>query len=260
LSQSRACLVIVTYHYSRGDKHRGCAGFGYDTDAARSSALELKRQFIRVFGNGTAFYSILAGIETDLDSLILHGDDDAAKPLDLATVIDTSSDHLESILYNLYPKMPAQILADFIPLVTGNIARIKRIRSSNRPITELLHGESVLAVGRGFDWLHEPNKAIIVGPFDPELRIPIAIGAKLLLSNLNDGRIPKEYGVVLMSSASYRDRAGYDRPAAREKAIWLNQFALRVIKEEATELLPHLHQLTAITDAETQELEVLHRI
>jgi hypothetical protein len=25
--------------------------------------------------------------------------------------------------------------------------------------------EQVLAVGRGFDWLHIPNKALIVGPY-----------------------------------------------------------------------------------------------
>ena len=27
------------------------------------------------------------------------------------------------------------------------------------------HQEQVLAVGRGFDWLHIPNKALIVGPY-----------------------------------------------------------------------------------------------
>ena len=260
LSQSRSCLVMVSYHYSRGDKHRGCAGFNYDTDAARASALELQRQFIRVFGNGTAFYTILVGIETDLDALVLHGDDAAAESLDLATISDGSTDHLESILRKLYPQMPSQILEDFIPIVAGNLDHIKEIRATNRPVADILHGESVLALGRGFDWLHEPNKAIIVGPFDPELRIPISIGAKLLLSNLNEGRIPKEHGVVLMTSAPYRERAGYDRPAAREKALWLNQFALRIIKEEATELLPYLHQLTAIMDSETRELDVLHRV
>ena len=71
--------------------------------------------------------------------------------------------------------------------------------------------EQILAVGRGFDWLHIPNKALIVGPYRFASRFrhtgflssfrltapsynlgdPIATAGSLLLSNLRDGRIPK---------------------------------------------------------------------
>ena len=34
------------------------------------------------------------------------------------------------------------------------------------PCVQLEHNEVVIAVGRGFDWLHLPNKALIIGPFD----------------------------------------------------------------------------------------------
>ena len=32
--QGRHSLALITYHYSKGDPRRGCAGFNYDTDAA----------------------------------------------------------------------------------------------------------------------------------------------------------------------------------------------------------------------------------
>jgi len=259
MSRERSCLVTATYHFSRGDTHRGCAGFNYDTDAARASALELKNQFVRVFGNGNAVYSIMLGIETDLDALILHGDDEKREPVDLATVTDNSFDNLRRLLRDLYPAMPEHILRDFIPLLAGNIEHIKEVKAANRAVADTLHREWVLALGRGFDWLHEHNTAIIVGPFDPELHIPVATAARLLLGNLNEGRVPKEEGVVLMASAPYRELAGYDRPAAEEKARWLTQFALRVIQEETPELLPYLKQLTATMDMNTRELNVLER-
>ena len=259
IGRERSCLVIATYHFSRGDKHRGCAGFNYDTDAARASALALRNQFQRVFGNGNAVYPIMVGIETDLDALILHGDDESRAPVDLAAVTDASEGNLQNILRDLYPAMPAQIMRDFIPLVSGNIENIRETKATNRPAADTLHKEWVLAVGRGFDWLHEANTAIIVGPFDPELRLPIATAARLLLSNLNEGRIPKEDGVVLMSSAPYRELAGYDRPGAEEKAKWVAQFALKVITEETPELLLYLKRLTATMDINTRELNVLER-
>jgi hypothetical protein len=92
--------------------------------------------------------------------------------------------------------------------------------SPQAPPLQLLHAwslsmmrallqEQVLAVGRGFDWLHLPNKALIVGPYrfvdfkhcckafrmtrfiSYNLGDPIATAGSLLLSNLKDGRIPK---------------------------------------------------------------------
>ncbi len=258
MSKDRTCLNFVTYHFSRGDAHRGCAGHEYDTKAAYASSLELKKQYVRVFGQGV-FYTILVGMETDLDALVLHGEHEGVEPLDLSTMIETSPDHLESLIRALYPNMPAGTMAGFMQLVLGNVEHIRETRVSNRVVADIVHQEKALCLGRGFDWLHVPNKAIIVGPFDPELRAPIATAAKLLLSNLEEGRIPEEGGVALISSAPYREHAGYDRPAACEKAEWLASFGKRVIEQDVPKLLPYLSELTTVVDEGTRQLEVLHR-
>ncbi len=258
LRKGRACLVIATYHFARGDDHRGCAGFNKDTAAARAFASGLKRQHVDVFGQGAAFYSILIGIETDLDALVLHGDREE-DVVDLSTVTATSTEDLEAMLRKLYPGMSNDMIRDFLPLVAGNIEHIAEVRAAHRPVANVVHREWVLAFGRGFDWFHEPNTAIIVGPFDPDLRSPIATAAGILLRNLEEKRASLERGVVLVSSAPFHERAGYDRAAACEKARWQDEYALQVITEEVPGLLPHLHRLVSVMDADTRALEVLER-
>src|SRR5665213_3091671 len=190
LREERSVLTIATYHYSRGDKHRGCAGFEKDTDAARAFASDLKDQHVGVFGQGKSFYTILLGIETDLDALVLHGEDESVV-VDLATVTDSSYQNIQALLGSLYPSMSKEMLEGFLPFVQGNVEHIKEVRAANRPLVDIVHREWVLAFGRGFDWFHEPNTAIIVGTFDPELRAPLATAAHLLLENLQLGRIPE---------------------------------------------------------------------
>ena len=102
------------------------------------------------------------GIETDSDALVLHGVN--AQVLDLATVDKTLTDEaLRVQLQQLYPDMQWQMLNDLLPLLRGNLEHIAQIRAANRPIAEAEHKEQILAIGRGFDWLHLPNKALIIG-------------------------------------------------------------------------------------------------
>jgi hypothetical protein len=76
VSTGRRALMLITYHFSRGDPRRGCAGFGFDTAAAVEHACAIKRQVEHVFGTGHATaYPIVCGFETDEDVLILHGSD-----------------------------------------------------------------------------------------------------------------------------------------------------------------------------------------
>ena len=85
VSAGRRALILITYHFSRGDARRGCAGFGFDTQAAIAHVLEVKAQVEYTFGaaHGTV-YPIVCGFETDEDALILHGADglrlDASEP------------------------------------------------------------------------------------------------------------------------------------------------------------------------------------
>lgn len=256
ISRGRHCLVFVTYHFARGDSHRGCKGFNYDTDAAKKAAFDLKDQFDSVYGKG-AVIPIVCGIETDLDALILHGED--GQVVDLASFKEIAAFDIEEMLRNLYPTMPMRVLMDLKPLVNGNIKYINEVRASNRPIEDYEHRESILAVGRGFDWLYTRNIAFTVGTTDPNFPIAIEIAAKLLQDNIDSKRVDPN-GIVLLTSAVYRDEGGPEYHLAREKALFLSKFSQNIIKDKVPELVPHLQILTGFTDLDTRKFEVIERL
>ena len=254
IRRGRYCVVFVTYHYARGNVHRGCRGFNYDAEAAKVTAVELRDQFVRVYGRG-AVVPLVCGIETDLEALILHAEDDRA--VDLSEVTDSSPSAVEGMLNSLYSSLPERIILDLVPLVAGNITHIAEVRASNRPIAETEHKEWVLGIGRGFDWLHAINTAFIVGPYDPNLSDAIETAARLLKSNIDDGRIDPN-GIVLMTSAVYRD-PGPNYGLAKEKALFLSKFALDIIEDKVPDLVPHLQILTGFTNLNTRKFEVVER-
>ena len=255
IGRGRHCIVFVTYHYSRGDVHRGCRGFNYDKVAARDTAVALKTQFDRIYGGG-AVVPIVCGIETDLDALILHGEDGSV--VDLSEAKLSSQEETEILMRSLYPTMSERVILDLLPLIIGNIKHISQVRSSNRLIEELEHNEWVLGVGRGFDWLHAINTAFIVGPFDPHLSFAIETAAKLLESNIEETRIDPN-GIVLLTSAAFRDSAGPEHNLAKEKAMFLSKFSLDIIKRRVPKLMPHLQVLTGCINLNTRKLEVIER-
>ena len=131
--------MLITYHYSKGDTHRGCAGFGYDTDAARSHTYEIKRQMEAVFGSGhNTVYPLVCGFETDEDALVLHGI--GGEVLDLSTISPTTQGALPAELARLYPDMPDQTLQDLLPRVQGNVSHIVSMKQRNRQL-EIEHTE-----------------------------------------------------------------------------------------------------------------------
>ncbi len=255
ISRGRHCLVFVTYHFARGDEHRGCRGFNYDTKEAIATATKLKDQFDVVYGK-QAVIPIVCGIETDLDALILHGSN--GKIIDLAEINDASNAAIEVMLNDLYPDMPERVVMDMVPLVAGNIRHISEIKKISRPLAEAEHREWVLGVGRGFDWLHAINTAFIVGPFDPNLAGAIETAARLLSGNIDEGRVDKDR-IVLLTSAAYRDVAGSEHKMAIEKAKYLSKFSLDIIKDKVPDLVPHLQILTGCVDLNTRKFELIER-
>jgi len=244
------CIVLSTYHYSKSDSHLGCKGFGYNTELAISETKKLKEQFERVFGKQhSVVYPILIGIETDEDTLILHGNNDK---LDLSTVLDIELEELKNKVQSLFPDMKGRLISDFLPLLVGNIKHIKEVREQKRPVDDINHRESILAVGRGFDWLHLHNKALIVGPFSYNLKDPIGKAAGILLDNLKQGRIEEEDGIVLMTSAVYNDASSIEHYLAKEKAVSLAKFSLDTIKEQVPELIPYITIMTGTVDMNTR--------
>ncbi|MDH5552148.1 MAG: carboxysome shell carbonic anhydrase [Nitrosomonas sp.] len=255
IKRGRHCVIFVTYHYSRGDLHRGCRGFNYDKAAACDTAVTLKAQFDRIYGGG-GVVPIVCGIETDLEALVLHGND--GQVVDLAEVNLTSQQEIETLLRALYPVMHERVTFDLLPLIQGNIKYISMVRKSDKPIEELEHNEWVLGVGRGFDWLHAINTAFIVGPFDPHLSFAIETAAKLLEGNIEMARIDPN-GIVLLTSSAFRDSAGPEHNLAKEKAVFLRKFSLDIIKQRAPKLVPYLQILTGCTNMNTRKFEVIER-
>ncbi len=251
ISRARDCIVLVTYHYSKSDTHLGCKGFGYDTEGAKKFTANLKIQFERVFGqNHSVVYPIQVGIETDDDALIFHGKNGSL--LNLAEENEADEEILRIKLQKLFPDMQRVMIEDLLPLVLGNIRHIAEVRTMRRPVEDIDHKEQILGIGRGFDWLHLHNKALIVGPFSYNLQDPIAKAAGILLENIKKGQVPKEDGVVLMASAVYRDEVGIERQLANEKAISLATLGYQTVKEQVPELLPHLHMLVGTVDLNTR--------
>jgi len=254
--RGRDGLVLATYHFSRGNEHRGCAGFNYDTHAAESASRALRDQFNEVFQHHTVF-AIQIGIETDEDAILFHGTNGGV--LDLSRVEKNDNEEILAAIQNLYPDIPLRVVKDLIPIVSGNIEHIRKIRDSKRPIQEAEHRESIIGVGRGFDWLHEPNIALLIGPYDPKFEQAITTAAKVVFANIEAGRIDPKNGVVLLTAAPYREPSGPDQEIARVKAQEQQKQAREVIEQTVPELLPHLQYLTVTVDMGTRAFNFIQR-
>ncbi|MBI5938259.1 MAG: hypothetical protein HY850_10470 [Betaproteobacteria bacterium] len=251
VSAGRRSLVVITYHFSKGSEHRGCAGFNYCTDAARAHTFEIKAQVEQLFGTGHGtVYPLVCGFETDEDAIILHGAN--GEVLNMAEMGDADREGLMPRLARLFPDMPAQVRADLLPLLLGNLDHIAEVRKMTRTL-DIEHREWMICIGRGFDWLHMPNLALIIGPYSPDLADPIRKAAGIIQSNMQAGRIPDD-GFLLLASAPY-DEIGVDRARAMLKARFMCEFAAEVIGKDYSALAEKMHARTAILSWATRTLE-----
>jgi hypothetical protein len=250
----RRVLVVITYHYSKGSEHRGCAGFNYCTEAARAHTFEIKAQVEALFGeaHGTV-YPLVCGFETDEDAIILHGS--TGELLNMAELMAlgvAGREGLPTQLSRLFPDMPTQVRADLLPLLLGNLDHIAETRQAARPL-EVEHREWMICVGRGFDWLHIPNLALIIGPYSPDLADPIRKAAGIIQANMQAGRIPED-GFLLLASAPY-DEVGVDRARAVLKAQFMGRFAAEVIEAAYPALAAKMVCRTCVLKWGTRALE-----
>jgi hypothetical protein len=245
-------LALITYHFSKGDPHRGCAGFGYRTDEAIAHTWAIKAQVEHTFGraHGTV-YPIVCGFETDEDALILHGTH--GDTLDLATLPEGERDALGPRLAELFPDMPEQVREDLLPLLRGNLSQIDALRRAPPRTLDIQHREWMICLGRGFDFLHTPNVALIIGPYSPDLADPIRKAAGILESNMREGRIPDD-GLLLLASAPYEEH-GVDRARAELKSRFMAEFARTVIVREFEGLAKKMAVRTCVLDWRSRELE-----
>lgn len=255
VSNGHDCIILATYHFSKGDLKRGCRGFNYDVSAARAHTVKLTQQIERMFGSKrSVVYPVQVGIETDEDVLIFHGSN--GKILDVSTIVDPSPDALRDRLATVFPDMKPQMINDLLPLVIGNTRHVAETLCEGRQILDAEHRERILGIGRGFDWLHILNFGLLVGPFDPNLDRSIGTAAGLLKGNIDAGRVPDD-GLILLASAPYRHEAGFDAPRAKEKAQFLSRFALEAIAENVPTLRERIRPITGILNVNTRELQLV---
>lgn len=257
--KGRRAVVLVTYHFSRSsNEHLGCKGWGYDKEGAMEAAGKLVEQIQHVYGaRQNDVRAIVVGIETDEDVLVFHGENGLV--LDLGMLAAGDEESLWLRFRELYPSMAPTVLRDVFHLVKGNVAHTAEVREKRREPVDLDHRENIIAVGRGFDWLHMPNRALIIGPYSHEWAKEVAVAGKIVLSNLKEGRINKEDGVLLLCSSSFRKERGTGREEYRSelRAREMANIAKAILAAEVPEL--DFDTLVGKVDMDTRELSVLEQ-
>ncbi len=237
--KKRKCLVLSTYHFSKGDHKRGCAGHDKNTKEALRWAKQLVNQHRVVFGElseSSIVYPIVVGIETDSDGLVLHGD--LGKTFSVFDNLDLDAKEIKACIASLYPQMPTDIRDDLIVLVLGNYEQVRHYKKIGKDSVDLVHRESVICIGRGFSWLHEHNKALIIGPYNnPIFSIEKAIetAGNIVLKNIKEGRVSEKDGVTVMCSSLFLEE-GMNRMRETTKAHSLYKIAKKVLSEKVPEL------------------------
>jgi hypothetical protein len=150
--------------------------------------------------------------------------------------------------------MPEQMQQDLLPLLQGNLKGIAQVRSTCR-LLDIEHREWMICLGRGFDFLHTPNLALIIGPYSPDLADPIRKAAGIIEANMRSGRIPDD-GFLLFASVPYNE-IGMDRARAELKSRFLAGFAADVIRAEFPELAERMHIQVAVLSWRSRALELL---
>jgi hypothetical protein len=143
---------------------------------------------------------------------------------------------------------------DLLPLLEGNHRHIAELRQRERTL-DIEHREWMICVGRGFDWLHLPNLALIIGPYSPDLADPIRKAAGIIRDNMAAGRIPKD-GFLLMSSVPYED-VGVDRARAELKSRFMARFASDVLRQEFPDLAPGMAVRQTVLNWNSRTVETL---
>lgn len=254
--EKRGCLAIVTYHYSKGDKYRGCAGYNYDIEASIKGAMGFKGQLERAYKNlPYEIVPIVVGIETDEEALIVHGESS-----DLIEISKLSTDVAENdvfhMLNQLFPHMSPLMKTDFLPLLMGNLKHVEKIKQSNRLIIELNHGEWIVGVGgaSAFDFLHVPNTAIIVGQYNPNLGKIIQKSLGVIKGHWKEGN-----KFLTLAGASYgKTNLGIvHKQHAMEDVRYYSRLIREIANEYYPELVPHMFQLRGLINVETQKIELV---
>jgi hypothetical protein len=258
-AEKKSCMLIITYHFSKGDEKRGCAGFNYNKEKAFLSAVNLRNQ-VNFLYKGTNYnvFPVIVGIETDTDAMIIHGDN----PKEMFNLSSLREDqatprNILGRLERLIPSMRKDMAKNFLTLILGNLRHIQKIKNNERKLKQIHHQEFVLGFGRGFDWLHRPNTALIVSPYPLDSRIQIIKAASLIQGNIKHRRISND-GWILLTCTSHDDTP-LRKNMAKLKTDEMAYFAAGVIRKKfKPDFYEKMLVIRSIVDEKNRKLEIFN--
>lgn len=263
---ARPLLIPVTYHFSDLGKDFSCKGYEFDNAQAIAGQAAVRDQFDRVTrtlfiaGGARQVYTILVGIKTDDRSLVLHGAH--GDILETSSLITQPEDEAREVLAQripkLYPEMPTGMGEFLADRMLYNRTLVLKKHTEKVSAQDLDHNEWILAVGNRFDYIRTWNSAIKIKSWDPNFIKACIAGAKIIQENIDEGRINKKDGVVLLVNESFdRDTAHYDDwRAAEESARWMYREVSGAILAKCPNLKGFMHPLVGIVSTERR----LHRL
>lgn len=246
----RPALFIATYHFSGSQNGRlGCRGFQNDADAARAWMEDFQRRVRKAFRG--RIWVVVAGVDTDNDALLIHG---SATTFDARTfarrsIVEKSSigDAAKCVMGGI----PEHVFDDVFPLLVANIKHVRTMMGKPRNGHDLDHRESVLAIGDDLEWLRR-DVAIKIGDCDPALDDAIVTAAQIIQKNREHGRVQDPEGLLLVDCAYRRD---VDHGATLERAKFLGEFALEVIKRRIPDMRDFFVPLVGVTSYDDRRFE-----
>jgi len=241
-------MVLTSYHYSEGHPNLCCAGFKNDTSKAMEASSTLRDQIMRLFPKKqTCLYHIhpiLCGFETDLERVIFHNEH--GDKFDPINFLEANDRDVTFAIDSQFKKEDIKIKDAMVRMIMGNISHIKKIKARNKPLVDLGHRECILGVGKGFWFMNRSNKAMIVGPYDPNLEEQIGVAAHVIDENLKSGII--NHGFILMTSTLADSD---DIFPAKARTLSLYKIALKVIEEKYPHLLDKMLSMPVVVNRET---------
>jgi len=244
-------VLFVTYHYSASDPHLGCAGWAYDTAAARAHAVHLATSLAEVFGDQLT--AVITGVETDRDEFILHGPHGDVTG---EACIGKSIDDVREIVRHTFPNMVPEVVEDLVPFLRGNALHVADLMAHPRDLTAKGHNERIIALGQGFNWLAQANLALIINDADPDLAQSIRVAAGLIEKNLSTAA-PGDDATIL-TCITYRE-PGMDYRQAVARSKGLRAFVERTMQASHATLMSsgRLHAMAAVVWEPSKKLEII---
>lgn len=251
IAKGSRTLIFVTYHFSQSNPHLSCAGWKYDTAAARAHAEQLRNDLAYVFGEELT--AIVAGVETDRDVLLLHS---ATGDLSGERCIGKSESEIRFAIRNAFPAIPETVQEDLIPFLVGNALRVQELTEHPRNLKQKDHNERIIAVGQGFDWLNRENLALIINDADPNLAESVRVAADLIQKNLED--TPPGDDATIFTNVVYRS-PGIDYRQAVARSRGLLGFVRETLAESHPELFAQkrLHALASVKWEPSKKIEII---